>query len=40
MPLRTENPPLIGGFFYARVKLLSRPLVTSIFMRRNFVTLA
>jgi len=30
----------VGGFFFARVKPLSRPLVTSIFMRQQFVTCA
>jgi len=31
---------IASGFFFARVKLQSRPLVTSIFMRQPFVTSA
>ncbi len=28
----------VGGFFFVRVKPLSRPLVTSVFMRQRSVT--
>lgn len=33
-----ETRRFVGGFFFARVKPLSRPLVTSVFMRQQFVT--
>lgn len=33
-----ETRRFAGGFFFARLKLLYRPLVTSIFMRQPFVT--
>lgn len=33
-----ETPRYAGGFFFARVKFLICPLVTSVFMRQQFVT--